>query len=145
MKIVLIISSLLGGGAERILASMANYWAKKGWDITVLTLVDENEKQCYKLVPEINYKGVGVASSGKNPIFSMSNLKRLKLLRNAIYEKKPDAVVVSFDTAAPTERHRIYEAYKAQRPEVPADLAEQFLPIRKMISAFNIPVFEIRF
>jgi DNA polymerase-1 len=73
-----------------------------------------------------------------NAVYGFTNML-LKIIR----EKKPDGVVVSFDSPVPTERHRIYEAYKAHRPEAPRDLIEQFPNIRKMISAFHIPIFEV--
>ncbi len=31
-------SLLLRGGAERVTANLANHWAAKGWDITIVTL-----------------------------------------------------------------------------------------------------------
>lgn len=63
----------------------------------------------------------------------------LKIIR----EKKPDGVAVFFDTPAPTERHRIFEGYKAQRPETPGELVQQLPHIREMIDAFNISIFEM--
>ncbi len=65
------------------------------------------------------------------------------MLLKIIREKKPDSIVVSFDSPEPTERHRIFEAYKAQRPETPGDLIEQLPYIRKMVAALNIKVYEI--
>ena len=73
-----------------------------------------------------------------NAIYGFTNML-LKIIR----EKKPDNIVVTFDSPVPTERHRIYEEYKAQRPETPGDLVEQLPYIRKIISAFNIKIFEI--
>lgn len=63
----------------------------------------------------------------------------LKIIR----EKKPDGVAVFFDTPALTERHRIFEGYKAQRPETPGELVRQLPHIREMIDAFNISIFEM--
>ncbi|TFG88119.1 MAG: DNA polymerase I, partial [Candidatus Atribacteria bacterium] len=65
------------------------------------------------------------------------------MLMKIIREKKPDGIVVSFDSPVPTERHRLYEAYKAHRPETPADLIKQVPYIKKIISAFNITIFEM--
>ncbi len=73
-----------------------------------------------------------------NAIYGFTNML-LKIIR----EKKPDGIAVSFDSPVPTERHRIYEGYKAQRPETPGDLIEQIPYIRRMISAFNIKIFEV--
>lgn len=41
MKITLLIGSLAGGGAERVTCNLANYLARKGHDVTVLTLSDK--------------------------------------------------------------------------------------------------------
>ena len=65
------------------------------------------------------------------------------MLLKIIRDKTPDGVVVAFDSPVPTERHRMYEAYKAQRPETPGDLVTQLPYIRKMVSAFRIPIFEM--
>jgi DNA polymerase I len=65
------------------------------------------------------------------------------MLLKIIREKTPDGVVVAFDSPVPTERHRMYGAYKAQRPETPGDLIRQHPYIRKIVSAFHIPIFEV--
>ena len=79
------------------------------------------------------------ASNGMptNAIFGFTNML-LKIIR----EKKPDGLVVLFDTPAPTERHRLYEEYKAHRPEAPSDLVIQLPHIRRMIQGFNIKIIE---
>src|SRR5208283_86301 len=58
-------------------------------------------------------------------------------------EKKPDALAIVFDSPVPTYRHRLYEQYKAQRPETPGELLIQIPLIKDVIKAFNIPVFEM--
>lgn len=65
------------------------------------------------------------------------------MLLKIIREKQPDGIVVAFDSPVPTERHRLYEAYKAHRPETPADLTEQVPYIKKIISALNITIAEM--
>jgi len=44
------------------------------------------------------------------------------MLLKVIRDKKPDYVAIAFDSPAPTERHRLFEAYKAQRPKAPNEL-----------------------
>jgi DNA polymerase-1 len=73
-----------------------------------------------------------------NAIYGFTNML-LKIIR----EKGPDGIAISFDSPVPTERHHLYEAYKAQRPETPGDLVRQLPYIRKIIEAFNIKVFEL--
>ncbi|MDH5201858.1 MAG: DNA polymerase I [Nitrospirota bacterium] len=73
-----------------------------------------------------------------NAIYGFTNTL-LKIIR----EKKPDGIAVSFDSPVPTKRHIIFEEYKAHRPETPQGLVEQMPLIRKIISAFNIKMFEM--
>lgn len=42
MKITLFVSSLSGGGAERVVSNLSNYLLEKGHDITVLTISSKN-------------------------------------------------------------------------------------------------------
>lgn len=49
----------------------------------------------------------------------------LAILRKLIDEQKPDSVAVTFDLKAPTFRHLKYDGYKAQRKEMPEELAVQ--------------------
>lgn len=65
------------------------------------------------------------------------------MLLKIVREKKPEAIAVSFDTPAPTERHILFGEYKAKRRETPPDLVLQLPLIRKLTSALNIGVFEL--
>lgn len=88
------------------------------------------------------YYAIRTLSSSKglptNAIYGFTNM-----LLKIIKEKKPDGLLISFDSPVPTKRHRIYEEYKAHRPETPGDLVEQIPYIRKIISAFNIKILEM--
>ncbi len=63
----------------------------------------------------------------------------LKLLR----EYDPRFVCVVFDSAAPTFRHAVYEEYKADRPGMPDDLANQLGWIKDLTKALGINVLEV--
>ena len=58
-------------------------------------------------------------------------------------KKKPDYLFCTFDMAGPTFRHDMFDAYKAQRSEMPSELAPQFPAIRRMIEALGIPILEL--
>lgn len=64
-------------------------------------------------------------------------------LLDLINKEKPTHMAVAFDTAAPTERHTSFEAYKANRQEAPEDLTEALPDIKRIIDGFNIPVIEV--
>ncbi len=62
------------------------------------------------------------------------------MLRKLIKDEKPDHIAAVFDTAAPTFRHESFEAYKANREEMPADLVSQLPFIIRVCEAFRIPI-----
>lgn len=62
----------------------------------------------------------------------------------AILEKeKPTHIGVAFDTSAPTPRHILYPAYKAQRDEMPEELRDAIPHVKALCRAFAIPVLEL--
>ena len=63
-KIVLVISSLRFGGSERVMSDLANYWAKQGHLVTLVTLEKQFEYE-YSLRPEVNLYRICIPS-GKN-------------------------------------------------------------------------------
>ncbi len=52
-------------------------------------------------------------------------------------------VIVAFDSGKKTFRHEMYPAYKANRPEPPADLIVQFPLVREVTEALNIQSVEL--
>ena len=63
-------------------------------------------------------------------------------LLDLINREHPTHLAVAFDTAAPTARHTEFEAYKAQRQEVPEDILGAIPDIKEIIQGFNLPVVE---
>lgn len=57
-------------------------------------------------------------------------------------ELHPEYVVCAFDVKAPTFRHKAYKEYKANRPKMDDELATQIPLVKRMVEAFNIPIFE---
>lgn len=62
------------------------------------------------------------------------------MLRKLIKDEKPDYIAAVFDTIEPTFRHESFEAYKANREEMPDDLATQLPYIERVCEAFNVPI-----
>ncbi|TBR18916.1 MAG: DNA polymerase I [Chitinophagaceae bacterium] len=81
-----------------------------------------------------------ITSKGKNTNaqFGFTNA-----LIDLINNQKATHLAVCFDTAAPTERHIEFEAYKAHRQETPEDLLAALPDIKKIIRGFNVPVIEM--
>ncbi len=65
------------------------------------------------------------------------------MLIKLVREFKPDLIVAAFDSKAPTFRHKIYEEYKAHRPEIAVELVNQFPMVKEILKAFKIPIIQI--
>jgi glycosyltransferase involved in cell wall biosynthesis len=92
----LVIHSMSSGGAERVVATMANAWAARGWDITLLTLEDGRELPFYPLDARVVHRPLGTAGASAGTYQAVrSNWERVTTLRRAIRDSRPD-VVVSF-------------------------------------------------
>jgi DNA polymerase-1 len=73
-----------------------------------------------------------------NATFGFTNML-LKLLS----DRKSEHMALAFDARGPTFRHEIYEAYKANRPPMPEDLAVQIPYIKEIVEGMNIPSLEL--
>ena len=67
----------------------------------------------------------------------------LNILNKQLEDSRPDALCVTFDRKAPTFRHLAYEGYKAQRKGMPEELASQMPILKDVLSAMNIPMYEL--
>ena len=65
-----------------------------------------------------------------------------QMLRRLMKEYQPDYLGVVFDVAGPTFRDQLFTAYKAQRPPMPEDLAQQLPYVRRVCEAMRLPVLE---
>ncbi len=55
-------------------------------------------------------------------------------------QRRPDYLFCAFDLPGPTFRHKLYEAYKEHRAEMPDDLRPQIPAIQRMLDVLAIPV-----
>jgi DNA polymerase-1 len=64
-------------------------------------------------------------------------------VRDMVYlieEKKPDALICAFDLSGPTFRSQLFDLYKAERGEMPDELAGQIPKIEQVLHAMAIPI-----
>lgn len=98
MRLTLVIPALGAGGAERVMATLANAWAGRGEEVTLLTYDDGQEAPFYPLDPAVHHRSLGIAASSATPWQSVrNNLRRLRVLRRTIAADDPDAIVSFLD------------------------------------------------
>src|ERR1043166_1458733 len=95
--------------------------------------------RAYHALPPLNRKSDGLQV---NAVLGFCNML-WKLLRDMKPEEKPTHLAVIFDKSERTFRNEFYPAYKAHRPDAPADLIPQFPLIREAVRAFDIPCLEM--
>ena len=64
----------------------------------------------------------------------------INTLLSILEKENPTHIGVAFDTSAPTPRHLRFPAYKAQRDEMPEELAAAIPHVKNLCRAFHIPV-----
>ncbi len=84
----------------------------------------------HALPPFSNSEGVPTGA-----VYGFTNML-LKIIR----DERPEAMVVVFDSAGPTERHARYADYKANRAQMPDDLSRQLPYIHRVVEAMRIPL-----
>lgn len=79
----------------------------------------------------------------------MSNSKReptgtiygvINMMRRLLKDYNPEYLAVVFDAKGKTFRNDMYKEYKANRPSMPDDLAQQIEPIHNIIKAMGLPL-----
>ena len=100
-----------------------------------LFLIDGNAilyRSYYAIRQLVNSKGFAT-----NAIYGfLTTLKKLNDKEGIKY------LGIVFDTKAPTFRHKMYSAYKANRKPMPEDLVTQVPVLKKVLRALNTPCFE---
>jgi DNA polymerase I len=83
--------------------------------------------------PRINSRGLNTSAA----------LGFVNTLYDVLKNEKPTHIAVAFDSFAPTLRHDEFSYYKANREEMPEDIAVNLPYIRRLIGAFRIPLIEM--
>lgn len=82
----------------------------------------------------------------RSPLKNNSGLPTSSIFGTAMFLQRltsdydPDYICFVTDTKEPTFRKEMYEAYKANRSEMPEDLQEQIPHLYRLIEAYNLPL-----
>lgn len=86
----------------------------------------------FALIRSPRYTSGGLCTSG---VFGLANT-----VLDIIKKEKPTHIAAAFDTSEPTERHKVFPEYKAQRDALPEDIGKALPYIDRLLEAFNITV-----
>ena len=104
----------------------------KGWNVYVV--------DAYSLIFQVFHAIPEMSSPRGEQVAAVFGFVRDMLY--LLEDKKPNALIVAFDASGPTFRDTLYEAYKAERSEMPADLKSQIPKIERFLAAMSIPILE---
>lgn len=126
-SVLFVISKFAPGGAERVLAVLANEWRRREVRVTVLTLKDA--ELYFPLSDGIEVIKLGLTGASPTPLHALlSNRKRVAAVRKVIDDVRPDAVI-SFMTMT-----NIVTILAAKGAGVPVYAAERNHPERYEVS-----------
>ncbi len=99
MQLLIFIHSLSSGGAERASTNLANYWAEKGWGITLVTMTG-SEQDFYQLHPDIQRIALCLDAESSGLLTAIkSNVQRITALRRVLKQQQPDIALAIMTTA----------------------------------------------
>ncbi|HET7028762.1 MAG TPA: glycosyltransferase family 4 protein [Candidatus Limnocylindrales bacterium] len=110
-RITLVISALGIGGAERVMAALANRWAEAGWHVTIVTFSSPGDPTFFVLDDRVTQRQLNLFAGSRNRIEGvLKNVRRVRSLRRAIAATRPDVVLAFLDrtnvlTLLATVRH----------------------------------------
>jgi GalNAc-alpha-(1->4)-GalNAc-alpha-(1->3)-diNAcBac-PP-undecaprenol alpha-1,4-N-acetyl-D-galactosaminyltransferase len=92
--VLLVIGSLQGGGAERQMADMANYWVAKGWKVVLATWCGREVTDFYPLDARVSRVTLATHGDGGARRSRMrENIARVVRLRTLLKSLRPQAAV----------------------------------------------------
>ncbi len=98
MHITFIISSLTSGGAERVITQLANYFAERGYNVSLITLAAPTAVPFYPLSNKIKLIQLNLLMEVHSlPRRLCAILKRLWCIRAAIRTLNPDRIISFID------------------------------------------------
>lgn len=98
LNILIFTNSLASGGAERVVATLANYWARRQWRVMVVTLAPASE-DFYALDPQVRRLALDMAGPSAGALDALGrNLRRVAALRRTLVELRPAVAVAMMST-----------------------------------------------
>ncbi|MFO1409005.1 MAG: glycosyltransferase family 4 protein [Steroidobacteraceae bacterium] len=98
MHLLIYISSLSSGGAERVVSTLANFWCGRGWNIDIVTAFGR-DRDFYDLDPRVRRYVLDDSGLRSRPSGLRANVRRVWRLRKLLLESKPDVALSMMESA----------------------------------------------
>lgn len=99
MRLLIYIHSLENGGAERVVANLANHWASLGWAVTVVT-VAPRARDFYVLDPGVGRRCLDLTGRGGGVLAGVvRTARRARALRRVLRDVQPTVALSAMHTA----------------------------------------------
>src|SRR4051794_38247084 len=105
----------------------------KGWNVYVV--------DAYSLIFQVFHAIPEMSSPRGEQVGAVFGFVRDMLY--LIEDKKPNALICAFDAPGPTFRDELFDAYKAERSEMPVELVGQIPKIERILQALSIPILSL--
>lgn len=99
MRLLIYIHSLENGGAERVVANLANHWAGIGWEVTVVTVAPQ-ASDFYRVGPGVRRVALNLTGNSANLLAGFwRTARRVQALRRVLRRLRPDVALSAMHTA----------------------------------------------
>ncbi len=99
IRVLIFVNSMTGGGAERVVASLARYLVDHGHAVTIATM-HGTERDFFVLDPRINRLCLELAGANRGLRKVYANVRRVAALRRAVVRESADVVVGMMSSSA---------------------------------------------
>ena len=97
-KILLVMNSLAGGGAERAASTLANFWASRGREVTIVTLARVSD-DFYPLDRRVGRIALDLADDSRHLLHGVwHNVRRVVALRRVLRTHRPCIAIAMMST-----------------------------------------------
>ena len=137
MKILFLVTHLMGGGAERTVSYLSKYMAHNGCEVSILSITDDI---FYQIDPKVNLVTLGIDSKSNN-LFDriFKALKRRILIEKNIKEIAPDVV---FCIMPPNVKHTIRLRKKMKFKVITSERANPNFISNSKTTEFHFKMFD---
>ena len=99
LRIVFVISSLSMGGAQRVVALLANGLSERGHFVSILTFEPKDAQPYFPIAPNVTVQALNLARPSANSFSALARgIGRLVSLRGAIQKYAPSVVIPFMDS-----------------------------------------------